>query len=131
MKGQSSVELVVIASVMLGLLAAMYLVNENLRQSWEEQRQSIQASEAASKVARAINAVAAGGNGTQFYFRNLVGADVANMSVFDRQSVRAYHVSGGFSSAQISTNNTNITAIPINAGMLITNRNGLVSVEAV
>ncbi len=116
---------------MIGLLLAMFLVNENLRSGWEEQKESLEASIAANQLAIAINKAVAGGNGTAVTFANAVGADVTNMSIYDWRSVRAYYIAGGYSSAPLVTNNTNVTgAIPINQGIIIRNIEGQITVEA-
>lgn len=129
--GQLSVEMVIIAAVMVGLLLSMFLVNENLRSGWEGQKESLEASTAANQLAIAINKAVAGGNGTAIAFSNIVGTDVTNMSVYDMRSVRAYYLSGGYYSAPLVTNNTNVTgAIPLNQGIIVRNIEGQITVEA-
>ena len=130
-KAQLSVEMVIIAAVMIGLLLAMFLVNENLRSGWEGQKESLEASTAANQLAIAINKAVAGGNGTSITFANLVGADVTNMSIYDSRSVRAHYIAGSYSSAPLVTNNTNVTGdIPINQGIIIRNIDGKITIEA-
>ncbi len=117
--------MVIIASVMVGLLLAVYLVNDSLRTTWEDSRQMLVASSAADRVALAINRAAAGGNGTKVTFFNEAEADVVSISLFDRRSVRAYAISGRYASAPLVTNNTNITAnIPTGQAVTFINSGG-------
>ena len=125
--GQLSVELVIVAAVMVGLLLAMFLVNDHLSNAWEDQKQSLEAGAAANQAALAINRAVAGGNGTQISFDNSVGQDVVSVAIFDRRSVRAYYIYGGYASAPIVTNNTNITAVPINRKVAVKNIEGRIS----
>lgn len=128
-RAQLSVELVIIATVMVGLLLAMYIVNDSLRTSWEDSRQMLLASSAATQAAMAINRAAAGGNGTKITFFSSASPDVASLSVFDLRSVRAYTLSGRFASAPLVTNNTNFTAgIPLNSQVTLVNYNGQVRI---
>jgi hypothetical protein len=130
-RGQLTVEMVVIAAIMIGLLVGMFLVNEYLSTSWEAQKESFEASSAASGLAMAINRAAAGGDGTIITRWNRVGTDIVNMSIYDHRSVRAYYFAGSYSSAPLITNNTNVAgAIPINQMLLIKNRNGTITIEA-
>jgi len=131
MRAQLSVEMVVISASMIGLLIAMFLVNEYLRSSWESQKQSFQAGAAANRLAMAINQASSSGNGATIAFFNRVGQDITNMSLYDGRSVRAFYLAGGYSSAAISTNNTNVSgSIPLNQLLLIRNVNGTIYVEA-
>ncbi|MCX8198222.1 MAG: hypothetical protein N3F07_03465 [Candidatus Micrarchaeota archaeon] len=126
--GQLSVEMVIIASAMVALLLAVFVLNEFLKSSWEEMKQSMQASLAAHQVAYAINRVSASGNSSSITFFNRAGPDVVRIEIFDKRSVRAYYIAGGFSSAPLVTNNTNITSeIPLNQLVTLRNIGGKIS----
>jgi len=128
MQGQVSVEMVIISSVMIGLLLAIFIVNDHLSNSWEEQKQGLEASSAANQVALAINRVSATGSGTQVSFLNRVGVDVTRIEIFNQRSVRAYYLNGRYSSAALVTNNTNFTdGIPTNQLVVVRNINGVIS----
>lgn len=123
--------MVVIAAVMIGLLLAMFLVNEHLSSSWEQERESLQAGAAADRVALAINRASAGGNGTVISFANMVGPDVTNMSIYDGRSVRAYYLAGMYVSSPLITNRTNATGgIPLNQEVVARNVNGTIFIGA-
>ncbi|MEM4633908.1 MAG: hypothetical protein QW275_02015 [Candidatus Anstonellaceae archaeon] len=126
--GQISVEMVIISSAMIGLLLVMFVVNDFLNSSWEELKQSMQASAAADQVAHAINLASAGGNGTSISFFNRVGPDVVRIEVFGKRSIRAYYTAGGYASAALVTNNTNFNSdIPINQIVVFQNSGGIIS----
>lgn len=130
-KAQMSVELVITVAIMVSLLIVMYIVNDSLRGAWESQQQRLQASAATNQVAMAINAAAAGGDGTQVRFTNSVGPDVRNMSIYMSRAVEAYAASGISYSTPIVTNNTNMPGtIPINQEVAVVNTNGVITVEA-
>ncbi|MFA6489276.1 MAG: hypothetical protein WCT52_01195, partial [Candidatus Micrarchaeia archaeon] len=127
-RGQVSVELVIITSVMVGLLLVMLLVNNSLQTSWNSERQILEATSAASQVALAINRAAAGGDGTTISFINTVSPDVTRMEVFDRRTVRAYYKIGGYASSALVTNSTNISGnISLNTQLIIANTNGTIT----
>ena len=126
-------ELIVVVSVMVGLLLAMYMANNFLSVSWETQRQALQASTATEQVALAINRAVAAGNSTTIVMKNYVGPDITNMTVYDGRSVRAYYIQGGYSSSALITNLAVVTnsAIPLNRDIAIINRGGTIYVEEV
>ena len=127
--GQLSVEMVVISAAMIMLLLAIYLLNNDLQLAWSEQKGSLDASNAANGLALAMNKAAAGGNGTIVAFPNLVGPEVTSMSIYNLRVVRAYHSSGGFSSAPLVTNKTNVSgSIPLNQELFVRNSEGWISV---
>ena len=83
-RGQVSVEIVIIAGVMLTVLFTIFYVNQHLEASWSSQKERLEAGAAADQVALAINRAAAGGNTTRILFRNSVGQDeivMANPSI--------------------------------------------------
>jgi len=130
-KGHLSVEIVVIAGVMMMVLFTIFYVNQHLQAAWAVQKQKLEASAAANQIAIAINRAAAGGNTTRIAFNNHVGADVVNITVYGGRSVRAYYSEGGFYSVPLVTNQTNISgAIPLNTEIMVENKNGLVSISA-
>ncbi len=127
LSGQVSVEMVIVSAIMVSLLLAMLLINSNLRASWDEQKQSLEATAAASQVAMAANRAAAGGDGTRISFVNSVGADVTRIIVFDNRAVRAYYSRGGYASIPLVTNNTNITGnVSLNQQIAVYNIGGTV-----
>ena len=130
-KAQIAPEAVVIAGVMMFLLLSMYAVSVNLRAQWDEQKQSLEASAAASSLAQAINRVAAGENGTTMHYFNSAGPDVANMSIYQLRSLRAYYKAGGFASVALATNMTNTSAqtIPLNSYLWLNYTNGTVHIS--
>jgi hypothetical protein len=126
--GQISVEMVILASVMVGLLLVIFLVNDHLNTSWEQLKQNMEASSAAGQVALAINRAASSGNGTQVAFLNRVGPDVTRVEIFNQRSVRAHYLAGGFASAALVTNNTNFSGdIPVNQLVVVRNIGGTIS----
>lgn len=129
--GQIAPEAVLIAGVMMFLLLAMFTVSEHLRQQWDAERQSLQATAAATSLAQAINSVAASGNGTTLLYFNSAGSDVANMSIYQLRSLRAYYREGGFVSVALATNETNMTSptIPLNVDLWLNNTGGTVYVS--
>jgi len=131
LRAQISVELAVIASIMVGLLLAIYIASGNLRIMWDEQRQSMEAGQVAFRVAFAINRAAAGGNGTTVKFFNSAPAGVENVTLYNGRTVRAYTLSGAYSSAGLVTNRTQASgAIPINQEIVCRNSNGTIIIEA-
>jgi|GEM_PF-1724959 len=129
-RGQISTELIMVISMMVALLLVVLLVNINLQLGWAEEKQSLEASAAANQLALAINRAAAGGSSTKISFTNTVGPDVTNVSVFDKRSVRAHYAIGGYASAGLVTNNTNIAAqVPINRQITVINTGGVITVE--
>jgi len=130
-KGQLSVEIVIIAGVMMMVLFAVVFVNDHLRSAWELQKQKLQASAAVSQVAIAINRAAAGGNTTRIVFDNVVGSSITNMSLYGGRSLRAYYVLGGFYSVPLVTNQTSaIGGIPLNREITVENIGGTISIYA-
>jgi len=129
-RAQIAPEAVLIAGVMLFLLLAMYIVSAHMSAQWDVEKQRLEASSAANSLARTINAVAAGSNGTSIYFYNSVGPDVANMTIYQLRSLRAYYKEGGYESVALVTNETRMGAatIPINAYLWLNNTNGTVYV---
>ena len=130
-KAQISVELVVMASVMLFLLLTMFVANENLSSSWERQKQSLQASAAADRVAAAVARASAFGNGTSVSFFNGVGPDVVNMSVFEGRSIIANTVSRVSVSVTTICNETSApSGIPVNEEIVVRNSGGAIIIGA-
>ncbi len=128
-RGQLSVEMVIIAGVMMFMLLAIYMVNQHLRSAWETQKQWLEAGAAANQLAIAVNRAAAGGNSTTISFINSVGQDVTNMTIYEGRSVRAYFSQGGFYSVSLVTNRTNAQhGIPLNRGIIVVNNNDTVSI---
>lgn len=127
-RAQVAPEAVLIAGVMMFLLLAMFAVSEHMRQQWDAERQSLQASSAANALAQQINLVAAGGNGTSVQYFNSAGGDITNMSIYNLRSLRAYYREGGFVSVALVTNNTNMSSptIPLNVELWLNNTNGTV-----
>jgi len=118
-------------SAMVIILLVMVIVNDTLNNSWEMQKESLEASSAANQMAFAINRAASGGDGTEVAFNNFAGAQMANITISEPRAVRATSKNGISSSTPIVTNNTNITgAIPINQEITVTNTEGLISIEA-
>ena len=128
-KGQVSVEIVIMAGIMMVVLFTVFFVNQHLEGMWAVQKQRLEASAAANQLAAAINQAAAGGNGTRVAFSNSVGPDVTNLTVYGGRSVRAYYAYGGFYSVSLVTNQTNITGpVQLNAEVTLLNQNGTVGV---
>ena len=130
-RAQIAPEAVLIAGVMLFLLLAMFIVSAHLGQQWNVEKQRLEASAAANSLARTINTVAAGGNGASVYFLNSVGPDVANMTIYQSRSLRAYYNEGGFESVALVTNDTNMSAatIPLNVNLWLNNTGGKVYIS--
>lgn len=130
MRAQVSVELVLTTAIMASLLLAMLLVNDSLSTGWSYQRQYLEATQAATQAAIAANRAVAGGSGTQVTFTNTVAPSITNITVFDKRAIRAYFGAGGYASAALVTNMTNITgAIPLNRQVTFTNTGGTITVE--
>jgi uncharacterized protein (UPF0333 family) len=128
-RGQLSVEMVIIAGVMMLMLFTIYFANQHLRAAWETQKQRLQAGAAANQLAIAINRAAAGGNSTKVFFTNRVGQDVVNVTIYGGRSVRAYFAQGGFYSVSLVTNNTNVSGpVPLNRGIIVANSNDTIRV---
>lgn len=120
-KAQLSVEMVIIAAVMVSMLLVIYMVNANLNADWEAQKQLLSASAAANQLAFAINRAFAGGNGTQIFFLNSVGQGVLNVTLYSGRSVRAYTLAG-YASSPVVTNMTQVNiSIPINRPVRVYN----------
>ncbi|MCX8195243.1 MAG: hypothetical protein N3G22_04025 [Candidatus Micrarchaeota archaeon] len=130
MRAQLSVELVAIASIMIGLLIALFIISDGLRISWNQQRQSMEAGRVANQVALAVNRALAGGNGTTIRFFNNAPADIINVSVRGR-TVRAYYEAGRYSSAGMATVPVLVgSSIPLNQEIICRNYNDTVYIEA-
>lgn len=128
--GQLSVEMIVVLAAMVMLLLSIYVLNQHLSLQWEEQRQSLEASAAARKVAIAINQAWVGGNGTQITFYNSAGPTVTRISIAYSRTVRAYYSLGGYSSYPLVTGSTNMTDLPLNSTIAIRNINNVIYAEA-
>jgi len=121
----------VTVSAMVLLLLVMYLVNQSLQQTWDGEKQVLEASSAANQVALAINRASAGGDGTQIRLNNFVGGDIANVTVSPPRAVTAYTWNGFSSSTPIVTNNTNISGnITINREIVVRNIGGTITIAA-
>jgi len=129
MRAQMSAELVIIASVAIGMLFAMFIINGSLQKSWALQQAGMEASGAADQAAAAIGAAASGGNGARIMFINSVPRSVVGMSVFGSRSVRAHHSLGGYSSSPLTTGAANFTEIPTNQRISFVNNNGTINIE--
>ena len=129
--GQISAELMVTVSAMVLLLLVMYLVNQSLQQTWDGEKQVLEASSAANQVAIAINRAVAGGDGTQVRLNNFVGGSIANVTISPPRAVTAFTWNGYSSSTPIVTNNTNITGnITINQEIVVGNTGGTITIAA-
>lgn len=126
--GQVAPEAVMIAGVMVFLLLAMYVVSVHLTEQWGVEKQRMQATAAANSLAQAVNSVAAAGNGSSMPYFNAAGPDVANMTIYQLRSLRAYYREGGFVSVGLVTNRTSISSsgIPLNVDLWLNNTNGIV-----
>ena len=130
-KGQVSVELIITTSVMAALLLLMLMVNNSLQQSWGVQKQVLEATAAANQVAIAMNRAAAGGDGTTVSFMNTVSPDVTSIQIFDKRTVRAYYAEGGYASAALVTNDTNVSgSVPINTQVIVSNNGNTINLIA-
>ena len=127
-KGQVSVELIIITAVMASLLLLMLMVNNSLQQSWGAQKQVLEATAAANQVAIAMNRAAAGGDGTTVSFMNTVSPDITSIQIFDKRTVRAYYSEGGYASAALVTNDTNVSgSVPINRQVIVSNNGNTIN----
>ncbi|MCX6772553.1 MAG: hypothetical protein NTV88_02165 [Candidatus Micrarchaeota archaeon] len=132
-RAQIAPEAVLIAAVMMFLLLAMFIVSVHLSSQWDVEKQRLQASSAGNSLARAINSIAAGGNGASVYYFNSVGPDVANMSIYQGRSLRVYYKEGGYETVALVTSNTGSDAatIPLNSELWITDTEGFVYIAGV
>lgn len=99
-------ESIITLGAMLILLLAMMIINGNLRSQSAALQQQLEAASAAAQVALAINAAAAGGNGSQVSFLNSVGGDVTSISIYAGRSLRVAYAAGGYVSQPLVTNRT-------------------------
>ena len=130
-KGQISIEIVVIAGVMMAVLFTIFFVNRHLEDSWGVQKQRLEAGAAADQAALAINRAAAWGDSARILYHNAAGPDVTNISVYAGRSLRAYYREGGFYSVPLATNQTNISSVPLNRDIVVENRNGTITISEV
>ncbi len=130
-KGQVSLEIVVIAGVMISVLFAVFYVDRHLGASWEVQKQRLEAGAAADQAALAINRAASWGDSARILFHNAAGPDVTNISAYAGRSLRAYYKEGGFYSVSLVTNQTSFTAVPLNRDILVENTNGTITISEV
>jgi hypothetical protein len=129
-KAQMSLELAVMASVMLLLLLAVLIANDSFASSWERQKQKLQASAAADRLSAQIDRAAAFGNGTAISYFNKVGKDVSNMSISEGRSVLVYTVSDVSASATPFPLNVSAPGgIPLNEELMIRNANGVITIS--
>ncbi|MCX6770338.1 MAG: hypothetical protein NT051_06745 [Candidatus Micrarchaeota archaeon] len=128
-KAQISVELVIMASVAMGVLLVAYLVNENLSASWERQKQKLEAGFAANSFALQVGKAVSGGNGTKIRYFNSAMDDVVLMEISENQSVLATTVSGVSATAPLTTRSIRASfGIPVNSEITLENREGIIVV---
>ncbi|MCX8197109.1 MAG: hypothetical protein N3G80_02210 [Candidatus Micrarchaeota archaeon] len=126
MKAQLSVELVIIAGVMLFFLFIIYVANQFLQSSWENQKQFLEAGSLANRFALAINRAAAGGNSTKIIFSIEASQSIKNITISGRY-VKIYYSASDFYPMPLVTNNTKmIGALLPNSNVIVENREGTI-----
>ncbi|MEM4348092.1 MAG: hypothetical protein QXN37_00800 [Candidatus Anstonellaceae archaeon] len=125
MKGQLSVELVVIAAVMAFILFIIYIANQNLQALWERQKQLLEAGSVANKLALAINRAAAGGNSTKIFLSTTASENIVDISV-KGQFVTVRYSANGLYSVPLTTNMTQSSSVPLNTQIIIENRDNVI-----
>ena len=129
---QVSIELVMVATMALGILLVIYIANNMISSSWENEKQKIEASFAADRIALQVGRAVAGGDGTTVRFFNRVGNDVSGISLLYNRSISATTVSNLRYSAPLVTSDVEAPGgIPLNAEIRITNSNGRISIEGI
>jgi hypothetical protein len=131
-KAQVSIELVMMAAMALGILLVIYLSNNMAASSWESEKQKIEATFAADRLALSVGRAVAGGDGTTIRYFNRVGPDIVGFSLTYNRSISVRTISNLTHSAPLVT--SNITApggIPMNAEIAITNSNGQITIREI
>jgi hypothetical protein len=131
-KAQVSIELVMMAAMALGILLVIYLSNNMVSSSWENEKQRIEASFAADRMALSIGRAVAGGDGTVVRFFNRVGPDIVGFNLTYNRSISVRTVGGLRHSAPLVTSNISAPGgIPANAEITITNSNGQITIREI
>ena len=129
---QVSVELVMVTTMALGILLVIYISNNMISSSWENEKQKIEASFAADRVSLQVARAVAGGDGTSVRFFNRVGNDVSRVELLYNRSISATTMSNLKHSSPLVTSDVEAPGgIPINSEIKITNSNGHITIEGV